>query len=401
MADVRAANLSRVTARGCGSIGQSCDRRGDVGRGMDAVCNVVGLGGGKRSSGKFGVNAVSEKNDHRGVRPVVGADVVERPVAGADATAVNRPEPALRDARCNRAAGSATDRDHQPDWHQLAETARLMRDVYDEGYAFPAWSIDMLDTAELAEHTRTAVVYHARQDPLELVERVAREREPVNIAMGRFYDARKLLAHFGYRHGVYAGSSKRSLMPNIAAYCQTPIQSPDGDWSDVHVINAVGYAFDSPQQPDHQYFFPMTPGKWEELVARMAQMWTFIFECARRHQLEYVYLADVGGGAFSDELNMKKETRYDRLKLASLPNVQAKYPDIKVHRLPRIPDWCFTSEGRARRHDSLLVNAWDPWSMVGNGNERDASLDGFFGRSTAMALLCWPVTNPFLRYEAV
>lgn len=28
----------------------------------------------------------------------------------------------------------------------------------------------------------------------------------------------------------------------------------------------------------------------------------------------------------------------------------------------------------------LLVNAWDPWSMVGNGNAGDNSLDGFYGR---------------------
>ena len=26
------------------------------------------------------------------------------------------------------------------------------------------------------------------------------------------------------------------------------------------------------------------------------------------------------------------------------------------------------------------MNAWDPWSMVGNGNAGDNSLDGFFGR---------------------
>merc|ERR1712039_724173 len=44
--------------------------------------------------------------------------------------------------------------------------------------------------------------------------------------------------------------------------------------------------------------------------------------------------------------------------------------------------------------DSLLVNAWDPWSMVGNGNAADNSLDGYFGRCTAMALLCWPKKCP-------
>lgn len=26
-------------------------------------------------------------------------------------------------------------------------------------------------------------------------------------------------------------------------------------------------------------------------------------------------------------------------------------------------------------------------------------LDGFFGRSTAMAVLCWPDTNPYLQLE--
>ena len=30
---------------------------------------------------------------------------------------------------------------------------------------------------------------------------------------------------------------------------------------------------------------------------------------------------------------------------------------------------------------SLLVNAWDPWSMVGNGNAADDNLDGKFGRN--------------------
>ena len=47
---------------------------------------------------------------------------------------------------------------------------------------------------------------------------------------------------------------------------------------------------------------------------------------------------------------------------------------------------------------TLFVNAWDPWSFVGNGNARDASLDGHMGRCTMMALLCWPKTNPSLTY---
>jgi hypothetical protein len=38
----------------------------------------------------------------------------------------------------------------------------------------------------------------------------------------------------------------------------------------------------------------------------------------------------------------------------------------------------------------LYINAWDPHSVIGNGNDGDMSLDGFMGRSTAMAALGTP-----------
>merc|ERR1712151_1375092 len=46
---------------------------------------------------------------------------------------------------------------------------------------------------------------------------------------------------------------------------------------------------------------------------------------------------------------------------------------------------------------ALVVNAWDCWSLIGNGNFRDNSLDGFIGRTTALAVLGWPMTNPYLQ----
>jgi len=101
---------------------------------------------------------------------------------------------------------------------------------------------------------------------------------------------------------------------------------------------------------------------------------------------------------FSAELNSSRSTRYEKLKDESLTPVLREYPDIITERLPFVPDGLFE---RNQFEDSLFVNAWDPWSMVGNGNEADNSLDGFFGRSTAMAVLCWPPTNPFLTYQVV
>jgi hypothetical protein len=49
----------------------------------------------------------------------------------------------------------------------------------------------------------------------------------------------------------------------------------------------------------------------------------------------------------------------------------------------------------------LWVNAWDPFSMLGNGNYSDPSTDGYFGRKTAIAVIGWPVTNPAIGFGAV
>jgi hypothetical protein len=49
----------------------------------------------------------------------------------------------------------------------------------------------------------------------------------------------------------------------------------------------------------------------------------------------------------------------------------------------------------------LWTNAWDPWSILGNGNSKDNSLDGYWGRSSAIAVLGWPATNPFITYKPI
>ena len=43
-------------------------------------------------------------------------------------------------------------------------------------------------------------------------------------------------------------------MPNIAIYCVTPVVKGEQRLDRVHVINLVGYAFDSKRQPDILHF---------------------------------------------------------------------------------------------------------------------------------------------------
>ena len=245
-----------------------------------------------------------------------------------------------------------------------------------------------LERGDLEDLLGLVTVFYPSGADLSEVQRLVREREPVNICMRRCYDEVKL-QQFGYSRGAYGDSSAQRLLPNIAIYCKTPMRH-QAERREVHVINVIGYAFDTSAQPDYQYF---NKGKGSrcELVRRMSQMWEYVFFCAKEKGLKLVYLSNVGGGAFATHL----PDDYARLKAESLGPVKKRYPEIQVKSLPRIPD------SVSGLKEGLLVNAWDPWSMVGNGNAGDHSLDGFFGRSTAMALLCWPDTNPFLKYQAV
>jgi hypothetical protein len=50
------------------------------------------------------------------------------------------------------------------------------------------------------------------------VRKLATRREPVNIAMERYYDQSKMEKKFGYKTGAYNETS-----PNISVYFFTPI----------------------------------------------------------------------------------------------------------------------------------------------------------------------------------
>jgi len=278
---------------------------------------------------------------------------------------------------------------------ELAKVAETLREIYELRYAFPEWSIRELGNGNLATHAKLVTVYYPKGSDLQDVKRLVLEREPVNIGMRRRYNKEKMKAAFGYATGAYGSSTVEKLMPNIAIYCKTPMRSSNGQNSrEVHVINVIGYAFDRQMQPDYQYFFSDDEGKRDELLEKMGHMWEYIYFCAREKHLKRVYLAQVGGGAFSFLLGGSFD--YATLRAESLEPVKARYPEIETMDLPMIPDWVFSKEGEQNAATSLLVNAWDPWSMVGNGNAGDNSLDGFYGRCTAMAVLCWPLTNPYL-----
>merc|ERR1719223_635895 len=177
-------------------------------------------------------------------------------------------------------------------------------------------------------YAEKTVVYYDKREKLEDVEKMVTNREPCNIAMRRLYDQPTMKREFGYTVGAYSESDEDKLMPNISIYCKTPICAK-GQQMDIHVINVVGFAFDNTEQPDYHYFFRdggMDLDRLDVLVKKMMVMWNFCFRCATDLGFKRIYIADVGGGAFSTYLNQSRDTQYATLKERSLIPVSEAYP---------------------------------------------------------------------------
>jgi hypothetical protein len=266
--------------------------------------------------------------------------------------------------------------------------ACLVREVYQPGFAFPAWVLNE-DEWRTAAFTETVVFFHS-QDSLAEVQKLATEREPCNIAMSRMYDESAMLQHFGWRRGAYACGS-----PNFAVLCHATARTTPERSVRVWVINLIGVAHDHPLQPDWQ-----ARSTREQVLAAYAAMWQLALAAVRRlaraRAIDSVRVYNVGGGAFDGGLfDSFERDCFDATFLPLVPAIQAE--GVEVLRGGRIPD----ALGAAASARTLFVNAWDPWSLVGNGNAMDDSLDGCWGRCSNLAVLAWPRTNPHMQWIAV
>lgn len=286
----------------------------------------------------------------------------------------------------------------------LVERALALQSCYEPACRMPERALDLLKAGGLNHLASSAVVLYPPGAQLSVVRDLALQRVPCNIAGRDLFDPKKLQECFGWSKAFYNRyyDQHSELAPNIAVACTSTMWRQGFAPVEVHVVNLIGYAFDSESQADFKYFqkYP------QELVPRMQTMWRHMFAAAHAMKLQRILLAKVGGGAFSHLLPKVLGTPhkspgevYEALLKDSLEPVKLEGPnqEILVEPLGRIPDDVFNGT-LGELSSTLLVNAWDMLTVVGNGNAADHSLDGFFGRCTAMGVLCWPMTNPHLRY---
>jgi hypothetical protein len=284
------------------------------------------------------------------------------------------------------------------------EIAKQIHKIYIPGYGFPEWVLDS-ELWTTFEFDKTVVYYH-KEDNLEQVKQLVTEREPCNISMRRIYFENDLETRFGWRYGAYQHSTVDKLMPNIAIYCYATVLRPTG-YKKVHVINLVGYAFDCKKQPDYQYF-KTKPRK--HIIEKYRDIWNKAFIAAldlkKQGKIDKIKIFNVGGGAFAGLIQADFiEKIFEPALLPILPFFEKAGIEVLGYNQAMqrfdggfIPD---TLDTDVDMEKTLYVNAWDPWSMIGNGNDRDGSLDGYWGRCSNMAVLGWSLTNPSIKYRAV
>ena len=303
------------------------------------------------------------------------------------------------------------------------ENANKLRDAYVDDYAPPKWSLEMVGSPawmKLAEKVEVLSL-----DTREyLVRKLAKEREPVNIGMGENgYHEDVLQREFDYRiSGYRTAYTANSLPPNIAVYTLTPMNHANGLLA--HVINSVGFGFDDESQPDYRYFIEgakVKENKKEELKEKLRDVFLLVFACAKLKSLSTVVLCLLGGDAFCAKFpngcenyinnyfmpalkmaldQLPKGSRPKQLGMMGNPGddtmttLQKFCKGIPCEKYGRVPSICEEDEAAK----SLFMNAWDPHSVVGNGNNADESLDGYFGRASAMAYLSFPPVNKNIKY---
>ena len=320
---------------------------------------------------------------------------------------------------------------------ELQERIVKLWECYNTGFAPPTWSKNTLDVITLGPECR---LYCNSGDDIGNIKQLHKGREPVNIGMNRYYDTGKLNQHFGYSNGYYgvcpSSTTHGPWKPNILVYTPAYFLA-SGEHSDTHpnrekryhILNVIGLAFDDTAQPDHMTLMSIDPPADKNAAVQIFYklLFTNIFKVAEQLDKKNIvmslfgcasfsaaYPVSLGGSqeitniwirAFDEAINETSTYSSENVYIMG-GNSSVMSKDGGTPRFKRNLGFWYHSVGKSGNlqlqepildyeGDFLFINAWDCWTVPGNGNGRDPSLDGYLGRSTNIGVLGTPLTNPF------
>jgi hypothetical protein len=179
-------------------------------------------------------------------------------------------------------------------YNKFIEITKKLYSVYDDGYQFPTF-IFTIPEKKLIQYMKTTIVYYEKEKDKIL----AYTREPVNIAMNRYYDLSLMKEYFGYDVSKYNEKSS-----NIAIFTKTFISFNKNNKNinlDINVLNVIGVALDSRKQYDYIRLYRIKDifDRCNEYENMVKSFFTKIKKCFIDHKFELLYLSAIGLGNFS------------------------------------------------------------------------------------------------------
>ncbi|MBA3815299.1 MAG: hypothetical protein H0X29_02035 [Parachlamydiaceae bacterium] len=302
--------------------------------------------------------------------------------------------------------------------------------AYSQTYMPHANQKNLLEYGKSRDYKRHAqsarIYYNANQLAEEDALKVIFQREPTNIAMGpNQYNIKNLEGLFGYSTGVFNdidakkldGSSYKELPNTACVYSETYLWNPPGGKNKIEVacLSLPAPALDSVNQPHYSYY--MHSGKLD--AKKYEQEINFLFQTIEKVSrdnltaafggkgVKRLILSRFGQGAFlgalsANDRDLARNTYkqqmaifLDRTKDLELEILMSEYVhpgDDVWHNKMLIGDIIKTAQ-----EGDLIINAWDPHSAPGNGNDADHSFDGAMGKGTGILLTQTSWLNKVLR----
>ena len=251
----------------------------------------------------------------------------------------------------------------------------------------------------------------------DIATRMATERELVNIEMqGKSASENKQV--LGQEKSLARRDSTVVQPGNqLSLATKTKIRCEDGELREITLLSESGPALDVASQPEvdvytYKSLFGGRKLNRRKFATALDTLKSHTLACAAREKhCDRVVLAAIGAMNFLKILD-EKHRQYAQDMIASMlaevvielrnqgkdvgftdidhvfcDKINAKIDEKELHIkvLGRIP-------GNWIKNGDLMLNAWDPSSLLGNGLAADNSLDGFYGRNSLIhfqhALLC-------------
>ena len=256
-------------------------------------------------------------------------------------------------------------------------------------------------------------VFYNKGDSLIDIMKLVKEREPVNIEMKRYYSENKLKDFFGYKRGYYGKCqySKSSITPpNFIVYTPTKVLNYN---KKIHILNAIGLAFDNKKQLDYKNYMKISKkvlGKDPKHILYCknfyVKLFNLIFKTALKLKKKNIIMSLVGANNFAKLWYGGSTGFQTQIWFPIFNSIVKKYEGLKImfmgtdisnyENLGYFPELLNHPKIKNKLEDTLFINAWDCWSIPGNGNNMDNSLDGYIGRNTQIAINGTSLTNTCL-----